>query len=70
MHKISGLFFVVAISLITKSSFAQIAVSVSKPDNNAINSYYVSNKYPLTKQPFAKLPVGAVKPGGWLKKQL
>lgn len=43
---------------------------VSKPSNNTINAYYVSNKNPLEAQYFIKLPVTSIKPGGWLKKQL
>ncbi|MFT3935887.1 MAG: glycoside hydrolase family 127 protein [Chitinophagaceae bacterium] len=38
--------------------------------NNISNSYYVSNKAPLAREFFAKLPVTAFKPGGWLKKQM
>lgn len=39
-----------------------------KPDNSVRNQYYVSNKAPLQQQYFVKLPVTAVKPGGWLRK--
>jgi hypothetical protein len=41
-----------------------------KPDTKTSNDYYVSNKAPLTPNPFIKLPIGAIKPGGWLKKWL
>jgi len=46
------------------------ATIVNKPDTNSINTFYVSNKSPLLKQAFIKLPIGSIKPGGWLKKQL
>jgi hypothetical protein len=46
------------------------ATIVTKPDTNSINTFYVSNKSPLLKQAFIKLPIGSIKPGGWLKKQL
>ena len=38
--------------------------------NGTFNAYYTSNKAPLQPQYFIKLPVTAIKPGGWLKKQL
>ena len=46
------------------------ATTISKPDGYATSAYYVSNREPLLKQSFIKLPVTAVKPGGWLKKVL
>ena len=38
--------------------------------NQASNSFYISNRAPLQKGHFIKLPMTAFKPGGWLKKQL
>lgn len=49
---------------------AQTAVAVTKPATTVKNSWYVSNKAPLTPQGFVKLPLTAIKPGGWLKKQM
>ncbi|NII28205.1 hypothetical protein HB364_24190 [Pseudoflavitalea sp. X16] len=46
------------------------ATTVNRPDNTAVNKYYVSNKAPLQQQYFIKLPVTAIRPGGWLKKML
>jgi Beta-L-arabinofuranosidase, GH127 len=38
--------------------------------NAQTNSFYTSNKVPLLKEHFIKLPVTAFKPGGWLKQAL
>src|SRR3989337_1866300 len=46
------------------------AVSINKPFNNKSNAFYKSNKAPLLKEYFIKLPVTSFKPGGWLKKNL
>jgi len=52
------------------TSRSQSAFALKQVDNSKHNSYYVSNKSPLNPQYFIKLPVTAIKPGGWLKKQL
>src|ERR1700749_5316514 len=70
MVKVARLFAIAGLCLSAGGVRAQTATSVTKPDEHGFNAYYVSNKEPLTQQPFVKLPVGAVKPGGWLKKQL
>ena len=44
--------------------------TVAKPPNESSNSYYQTNQAPLLRQHLVKLPVGAVKPGGWLLKSL
>lgn len=43
---------------------------VDKPANSVLNSFYQSNQSPLKPQHLVKLPVGAIKPGGWLLKSL
>ena len=44
--------------------------SVRRPSNDRTNSYYASNRAPLEREYFVKLPVTSVTPGGWLRRQL
>jgi hypothetical protein len=43
---------------------------VQHPSTAHINSYYVSNRSPLLPLNFIKLPVGTIKPEGWILKYL
>ncbi len=43
---------------------------VELPDTSAVNAHYVSNRIPLKPSVLIKLPVGAVRPDGWLKEYL
>jgi hypothetical protein len=43
---------------------------VESPPADLRNRNYVSNRAPLQATPLVKLPVGAVRPGGWLREQL
>ena len=43
---------------------------VDRPNTKLTNDFYVGNRPPLLPSPFIKLPIGAVRPRGWVRKQL
>jgi len=57
--------------LFTMSTMSQPSVKCIKfPTTEGKNSNYISNRAPLQQLSFIKLPVGAIKAGGWAKKYL
>jgi DUF1680 family protein len=44
--------------------------AVPRPDVEPPNPFYVRNRAPLLPSPLVKLPIGAIQPQGWLRKQL
>ena len=63
------------LSVVLLVSFTSVGCSdnidvVIKPNTKATNSFYIGNRPPLTPSPFIKLPIDAIKPQGWVRKQL
>lgn len=45
-------------------------VAVTSLPTNAVSPHYVGNRYPLVPAPLLKLPIGSIRPKGWLLGQL
>ena len=56
-------------SAISQDTTTQVRV-VANPDQSSVNQHYPSNRPPLQPSALIKLPVGAVKPEGWLLEYL
>jgi hypothetical protein len=62
-------FFLVCNKLAGTKTTLKVSV-VERPSTARSNSFYVSNKAPLLPLNFIKLPVGSIKPEGWILKYL
>src|SRR5688572_13098657 len=56
--------------LIAGGGMADEARVVERPDVSRVEPHYVGNREPLAASPLIKLPIGAIEPRGWLRKQL
>jgi len=72
MKSISALLCEFAVILAASQSLvcADTVEVAPKPDATQTNAFYAGNRAPLLPSPLLKLPVGAIKPRGWLRKQL
>lgn len=68
--KISLTFLYLLLSVNVFAQSKRDVMVVDKPANSGLNSFYQSNQSPLKPQHLVKLPVGAIKPGGWLLRSL
>lgn len=69
-----NLFLVTALLLAplgtSESAPADTVATVARPDTTRTNQFYIGNREPLLPSPLLKLPIGAIQPRGWLRKQL
>lgn len=63
-------FVILLLSAALAACSAERFETVGRPDVSVRNACYPSNRAPLQPQYFIKLPVGAVRPAGWVARQL
>lgn len=59
----------ITVCAVCSSAFASVRI-VDRPPANQVNVNYVGYRAPLRPLSFIKLPVGSIRPEGWLKKFL
>ncbi len=64
----SGFGLMSGLTFLGKETTNNNAARVIEPQSS--NDFYVSNRSPLRNKPYAELPIGAIKPKGWLHEQL
>ncbi|MEJ7587869.1 MAG: beta-L-arabinofuranosidase domain-containing protein [Ferruginibacter sp.] len=75
MKRLTVFNFIAVVLISTSSSSAQITqvssvTNIRRPPVSEFNKFYPGNKKPLTPLAFIKLPVGSIKPKGWILKYL
>ena len=65
------IFIAIALLLSASAALAQVSITnIKRPATAAVNKFYGGNRLPLQPLSFVKLPVGSIKPRGWIKKYL
>ncbi len=72
MKKLHALFIIASLFSCNylRAQQTLLASIVARPSTVISNSFYIGNKAPLQPLYFIKLPVGSIKPGGWILKYL
>ncbi|MCY3017572.1 MAG: glycoside hydrolase family 127 protein [Planctomycetota bacterium] len=68
-HRIAGFCAALVVAVAVQGEELPVSV-VPRPDTTTENPYYPGNKPSLLPSPFIRLPTGAVRPKGWLRRQL
>ncbi|MGB4256465.1 MAG: beta-L-arabinofuranosidase domain-containing protein [Phycisphaerae bacterium] len=58
------------LTVVAASALVQAAPVITPSLPTGENRFYVGNRQPLTPSPFIKLPVGSIRPEGWVRTQL